>query len=154
MMERKKILDEGLLEKYLLDELNESEKARVERAINSDDVLKKQFQELEADFEKMALENAIIPPTIVKDKLKEQLEPKIVRKLWNTPLLVAASISALFFFTSIWMYTQWQNSRSNFESLQNQTTDLQERLNTLEKNYKRTANHSVGSLWERFSPGF
>ncbi len=138
MMERKKILDEGLLEKYLLDELNDSDRTIVEHAIISDEVLKKQFSELEADFEKMALENAIVPPTHVKNSIKEQLEPTIVKRLSNTPLLVAASIGALFFFSSIWMYTQWQNTKNEFESLQNQTTDLKERLNILEENYVLT----------------
>ncbi|WP_394975793.1 anti-sigma factor domain-containing protein [uncultured Croceitalea sp.] len=137
-MERKKILDEGLLEKYLLDELNDSDRTIVERAIISDEVLKKQFSELEADFEKMALENAIVPPTHVKNSIKEQLEPAIVKRLSNTPLLVAASIGALFFFSSIWMYTQWQNTKNEFESLQSQTTDLKERLNILEENYVLT----------------
>jgi anti-sigma-K factor RskA len=138
MMERKKILDEGLLEKYLLDELNESDSAMVERAITADEVLKEQFSELEADFEKMAFENAIVPPTNIKDNLKQQLEQTTIRKLSNRPLLIAASIGALFFFSSIWMYTQWQNTKTSFESLQNQTTVLQERLNSLEENYVLT----------------
>jgi len=33
------------------------------------------------------------------------------------------------------MYSKWQNTRTEFESLQNQTTVLQERLNALEENY-------------------
>ncbi len=138
MMDRKKILNEGLLEKYLLDELNTSDRDSIEHALKTDKELLQKFSELEEDFEKMAFENAIPPPPEVKTKLKEQLDTKKVRKLSNSPLLVAASLGVLFLLSSIWMYTKWQNTRAEFESLQNQTTALQERLNTLEKNYVLT----------------
>ena len=134
-MERKKILDEGLLEKYLLDELNTSDRNAVELALNKDIELKKKFSELEEDFEKMAFENAINPPLVVKDKLKARLEEPKIKQLWYNPLIAAASISILFLASSIWMYTKWKNTLSEFKDLQNQTTVLQERLYTLEENY-------------------
>ncbi len=138
MMDRKKILDEGLLEKYLLDELNTSDRSLVEHAIKNDKEVKKKFSELEEDFEKMAFENAIIPPSTVKAELKTKLEETKVRQLSYRPLLVAASISVLFLASSIWMYTEWQKTQKEFEVLQNQTTDLKERLNSLEENYVLT----------------
>ncbi|WP_339337758.1 MULTISPECIES: anti-sigma factor [unclassified Croceitalea] len=137
-MERKKILDEGLLEKYLLDELSESDRHLVENAIKNDTELKKKFLELEEDFEKMAFENAINPPPIVKDRLKSRLEEPKVKRLWSRPFVAAASIGAIFLLSSIWMYIKWQETRTEFESLQKQTTVLQERLDTLEENYVLT----------------
>lgn len=135
VMERKKILDEGLLEKYLLDELTISERNSIENTLDKDQKLRDQFSQLEEDFEKIALENAITPPSSVKIRLKKELDSSRVRKLYNKPLMIAASLGALFLISSIWMYTKWQNTNSEFEMLQNQTTVLQERLNALEENY-------------------
>lgn len=135
MTDRKKILDEGLLEKYLLDELDESDRVLVEHAIASDHGLRAHFDQLESDFEKIAFENAITPPAMVKKLLETKLEGERALKLWNRPLLVAASFGLLFLLSSIWMYTQWQNTKRDFKSLQNQTSVLQKRLNALEENY-------------------
>lgn len=135
MMDRKKILEEGLLEKYLLDELSAKESQQVSIAIANDEDLKKHFELLEEDFEKMALENAIEPPTQVKMRLKEQLEGSTIKTIPKTWLYAAASLALLFLLSSFWMFNRWKNAEQNFESLQNQTTVLQERLNALEENY-------------------
>ena len=135
MMDRKKILEEGLLEKYLLDELNTSDRNLIEHALKNDSELQKEFSELEEGFEKIAFENAITPPEAVKNNLKNTIETPKVKPLFNKPLLAAASIGVLFLLSSIRMYNKWQNTRTEFESLQNQTTVLQERLNALEENY-------------------
>lgn len=135
MMDRKKIIDEGLLEKYLLDELNISDRNLIEHALKNDKELQKKFFQLEEDFEKMAFENAIAPPQRVKNNLKISLENSKVKKLYSKPLLAAASIALVFLFSAIWMYTKWQNTNTEFKALQNQTTVLQDRLNALEENY-------------------
>lgn len=135
MMDRKKILEEGLLEKYLLDELNTSDRNSIEHALKNDSDLQKELYELEEGFEKIAFENAIPPPEAVKNNLKKVIETSSVKPLFNKPLLAAACVGLFFLLSSIWMYSKWQNSRTEFESLQNQTTVLQERLNALEENY-------------------
>ncbi|MDT0608295.1 anti-sigma factor [Croceitalea rosinachiae] len=137
-MDRKKILEEGLLEKYLLDELSAEERQQVGMAIDNDKGLKKQFELLEEDFEKMALENAIDPPTRVKMRLIEQLQGSNVKTMPKTWLYAAASLALLFLLSSFWMFNRWKSAELNFESLQNQTTVLQERLNALEENYLLT----------------
>lgn len=135
MMDRKKILEEGLLEKYLLDELNTSDRNSIEHALKNDSELQKEFSELEEGFEKIAFENAITPPEAVKNNLKSTIETPKIKSLYSKPLLAAASVGVFFLLSSIWMYSKWQNTRTEFESLQNQTTVLQERLNALEENY-------------------
>ncbi len=138
MMDRKKILEEGLLEKYLLDELSEKEAQWVSQIIANDEDLKNQFALLEDDFEKIALENAITPPQDVKIKLQNTLEVNQIKNLSKTWLYAAASLALLFLLSSFWMYQRWQQAENNFEGLQNQTTVLQERLNALEENYLLT----------------
>lgn len=135
MMDRKKILENGLLEKYLLDELSSIESQEVSAAIASDKQLRTQYELLEEDFERMAIENAINPPDHVKVQLQTKLnksQEKSKERIW---LYAAASVAILFFMTSFWMFNRWQNAETNYNSLQDQTTILQERLNALEENY-------------------
>ena len=138
MMDRKRILEEGLLEKYLLDELSIEESQQISIAITNDEELKKQFELLEEDFEKMAFENAVIPPEHVKSRIRTQLEETQVRTIYPNWLYIAAGLAILFALSTFWMFNRWQKAEQNFESLQNQTTVLQERLNALEENYLLT----------------
>lgn len=139
MMEKKRITEEGLLEKYLLGELSKEEAAQLEHVLQNDQELFGQFQQMEADFEKMAFENAIAPPKEVKISLKKSLEKSKVKRLHRTPLLAAASLALLFLVSSFWMYSKWQSAEENLKSLQNQTVDLQNRLENLENNYQLTS---------------
>lgn len=140
MMEKKRITEEGLLEKYLLGELSKEKAAQLEHVLQNDQELLEQFQQMEADFEKMAFENAIAPPEEVKVSLKKGLEKSEVKRLNWTPLLAAASLALLFLLSSFWMYSKWQSAEDNLKSLQNQTADLQNRLESLENNYQLTSN--------------
>ncbi len=152
-MDRKKILEDGLLELYLLGELPAEQEVVVANALQEDSDLRAVFRSMEDEFERMALENAITPPTTVRASLEAamQQEPADtkVRSL-QTPepssrnntlrFLVAASFAALFALSSFWLYTQWQISKENLQVLQQQTSDLQNRLTDLEKNYQETNN--------------
>ncbi len=132
-MDRKKILEEGFLEKYLLDELTDSERNTIESALQEDIELKKQFDLLEADFEHMAFENALEPHVRVKESLQRRLENKKVRRLHNIPFYAAASFALLFLLTSFFLYTKWQNAQRDLNSIQIETTVLKERLNVFEE---------------------
>lgn len=140
MMDKKKILEEGLLEKYLLDELSAEESNLVESFLNNDFELKSHFETLEADFERMAFENAIAPPKAVKLKLQKKLGGS--SKLWyrQNAFLVAASMALIFMLTTFVLFQQQRSALQNLQTLQNQTVDLQERLNVLENNYVLTNN--------------
>lgn len=140
MMDKKQILEEGLLEKYLLDELEPKVALLVEQAISEDEELKSHYQLLEADFEKMAFENAITPPEQVIVKLKASLEDASSQVLSKNWLWVAAGLALLFASTTFWMYSKWQSAQNTLNSLQNQTVVMQERLDLLEENYELTNN--------------
>ncbi|MEM9363150.1 MAG: anti-sigma factor [Bacteroidota bacterium] len=137
-MEKKRILEEGLLEQYLTGDLPIDEQLMVEKALVEDADLKAQFDQLEADFEKMALEQAIVPPSRVKSNLVDSIENTVPLKTNRSPLWIAASFAVLFGLATYWMYIQWQNAEENFDSLQQQTANLQERLEALENDYAVT----------------
>ncbi len=139
-MEKEYILKEGLLEKYLLDELNPDEAKTIELALSKDSDLQRQFHQLEADFERMAFENEIAPPEHIKENLKNSLESPKVKSIPNNWLWAAASLAVLFLLTTFWMYSKWQATKTELNVLQNQSVQLEERLNVLEENYQLTNN--------------
>ncbi|MEM9077386.1 MAG: anti-sigma factor [Bacteroidota bacterium] len=138
-MEKKRILEEGLLEQYLAGELSTDEQLMVENALDADASLKEHFEQLEADFEKMAFEQAIDPPGRVKNRLMDSIENMALKSSNRYPLWVAASFALLFGLTSFWMYTQWQKAEQNFNTLEQQTILLKERVDVLEKEYTLTS---------------
>ena len=139
-MKKNKILEDGLLEKYLLDELSDNERLLVEDALHKDSDLRAEFDVLEANFEKMAFENAIAPNAHVKGALQKRIGtpgPK-VRNRW--PLMAAASLALLFLLTTFWMFNKWQAANDQLNLIESQTLSLQERLGVLEENYELTNN--------------
>ncbi|MEL6917551.1 MAG: anti-sigma factor [Bacteroidota bacterium] len=148
-MDRNSIKEDGILEQYLLGELNREQRAEVHSILQEDPELKKHFSTMEADFERLAMENAIAPHPRVKESLEKALakaetpptqDSKVVPLKNNkrSYFYAAASLAAIFLLSSFWLYNQWQSSEENLQVLQNKTSDLQERLVTLEKNYEET----------------
>ncbi|WP_273567644.1 anti-sigma factor [Maribacter halichondriae] len=152
-MDRKQILEEGLLELYLLGELTPGDEAKIVDVLKSDADLRRIFGELESDFEHMALENGMEPPSSVREALeKEVSSPKVPVKTLSLPtevkakapskirFLVAASLAALFALSSLWLYNNWQTADKNVRALEERSLDMEERLTTIEKNYNDTSN--------------
>ncbi len=147
-MDRKRIIEEGLLERYALGTLATDEETELIEALLIDEGLKEQLAEFEAEFEQIGLENAIAPPARVKEQLRKSLEavslpaPSSVSKsssvLQSGRLMVAASMAALFALGAFWLYVQWQTSIEDLNTLQTQTNQLQERLDGLEQQYDTT----------------
>jgi len=148
-MDRKTILEKGLLLNYLLGELNAKDERLIESALQQDKVLRQEFQKLESDFERIALENAIAPPQQVKRSLekvlnKERDNTDIPVKPLNTPgafnparLLVAASLAAIFALTSFWFYNQWQTAEENIRIAREEKEQLQESLQKLSEEMQK-----------------
>ena len=108
-MDRKEIIEEGLLEQYLLGELTANQHALVETALEKDSGLMRQYQLLEEDFEKLAFENAIDPPIHVRKSLENTLSGESSddrirsleiasnqKKSLSVRLMAAASLAAVF----------------------------------------------------------
>ncbi|NNK72696.1 MAG: hypothetical protein HKO94_05845, partial [Flavobacteriaceae bacterium] len=145
------IRDNGLLERYLLGELNESDRQAVEEILKRDISLKNELNEMELDFENIALENAVQPPGIVKNALLKTVsnikvveqEQKVIslegRASSRTPFYAAASVAALLLIGSIWMYTNWQDSQKRLQTLELQSEDLKEQLATIKSELDETS---------------
>jgi anti-sigma-K factor RskA len=150
-MDKKKILDDGILEQYLLGELPKEQEFLIQKILDKDDDLKSKLNEIEEEFERIAFENSIKPPEKVKKALIRELEsskenikirninvPQKRNTLYSGRLAVAASMAAIFALSSFWLYNRWQASEQNLTSLQEQTIALQERLMILEQNIEVT----------------
>lgn len=149
-MDRNSIKKDGILEQYLLGELSAQDVRKVEAMLQQDEALRNDFRALEEDFERLAFENAIDPRPEVKTSLMKKVEasdfqtaeaqvktlPRKNRTSFYFP--VAASIAALLLLGSVWLYTNWQRANQDVETLQNQTTDLQQRIERLEDDLKQT----------------
>lgn len=149
-MDRKSILEKGLLTQYLLGELAREEALLLESEIQKDSVLQEKVEQLESDLEKMAMENAIAPPKGVRTSLMQAVDNDLQettiplhkippRNAFNPMrLLVAASLAALFALTSFFFYSRWQTAEENFILAQEAQQELQEELQSLSDEMKET----------------
>jgi anti-sigma-K factor RskA len=133
MMDKKMILENGLLEQYLLGELNAKECAQIEQLLAFDAELKAHFDLLEQDFESLGHENAIAPPPFVKSQLLESIklssnDTKIVELKTNDNtklyLGIAASIAALLMVGSIWMFNQFNAVKQQLQTVEKNNSEL------------------------------
>ncbi|WP_400077278.1 anti-sigma factor domain-containing protein [Winogradskyella sp. R77965] len=141
MMDKKTLLEDGLLEQYLLGELNANECDQIEQILASDAELKAHFDTLEQDFETIGLENAIMPPAAVKSELLEHIKtsktnaPKVVtlNKKSNTKfyLGIAASVAALLMVGSFWMYSQLNDVKEQLHIVEMNNTELNSTIEVL-----------------------
>ncbi len=146
-MKNDELQTSGMLERYLLGETNALETAEVESLLASDPRLKELYQTMEADLERMALEQAIAPPDAIKESVLIEVKksPKVVSS--SIPynkyyLLVAATLILALAITSFWMFAQWNAIQSDLEVVQSEKDLLiknfktqQTQWNTLQDKY-------------------
>ena len=139
MMDKKSLLENGLLEQYMLGELNATQSEQIEQLLMSDADLKDYFNALEIDFENLGLENSVVPPPGVKSRLLAEITstssqtPKVVtlnkKSSSRFYLGIVASVAALLMVGSFWMYSQLNEVK---EQLQIVELDNSELNNTIE----------------------
>jgi len=143
MMDKKAIIESGMLERYLLGELSISESQQLEAVLQTDAELRSLFQEMESDFEKMAQENAISPPSNVKKQLLNKVigdtTPVISMDERNRStkqyLAIAATFALLFGVATIWLYNQMNTMQENIEVVEAQNSELKNELELVIDNY-------------------
>ncbi len=140
MIDKKRILEEGLLEHYLTEELSEELTIAVEETLEKDKELKEHFDALEADFERMGMEQAIAPPNAIKVRLKNAINQTEATKTNWVPLSIAAGFALIFGLSTFWLYVKWQDAESNLSTLQSQTSQLQRKMDNLESEFRLTSN--------------
>lgn len=148
MMDKEKILENGILEQYLLGTLSEAEAAMVEKLLQEDAALFEQYTKLENDLETLAFENAIAPPTEVKSKLlkevvsKKGAKSKVEEKPNKSKIsffAVAASFAGLFLLSTVFFFTHWNTAKADLVDTQNELDALKNRIEVLESNYNKAA---------------
>ncbi len=145
-MDKKKLIEEGILTQYILGELDMETSQAVEQLLKADSDLQKQALELEDQFEQISFENAIAPPADSKKMLIDAVEAETTATdslstdlsgttpFWkSTAWRMAASIAVILGLTSVWLFMQWQNTQTDLESLQSQSQIVTDRLNKLEQ---------------------
>lgn len=141
MKERKDIIESGIIEQYLLGELSEKKHKEVASLIENDSELKQYLAALEKDFEKMALENAIDPPTDVKEKIFNTIEsaPKVIplnaETNYKVYLSVVACIALIFMVGGVWMYQKMNGLEQQLQIVSEENKNLQEKNIAIEDNY-------------------
>ncbi|MEM9528641.1 MAG: anti-sigma factor [Bacteroidota bacterium] len=123
------ILQSDLLERYLLGEVNEQEKAKVLELRRSSPEIKEALDELEGTLERIALEERIAPPLGLRDKVLRQdykVEPQVPSSRLSFSWLGYAA-SLLLITGATWF---WQQQRIN--DLKAQATAYTERIAQVE----------------------
>lgn len=148
MIDKVYILKNGLIEQYLLGELSPNEELQVELVLNMDSDLKIELETLEANFEKMALENAIIPPKKAKVELIQKIksnQPKIIpiqkNNFYKTYLFAVSSIAACLLIGSIFMFNQLNNSKKQLQVAEDQKELLKRDIEGLKTNLEYTSRY-------------
>jgi anti-sigma-K factor RskA len=145
MMDKTYILDQGILELYVLGELNDSEQQQVEDAIRQYPELKKELESIELNFESMAFEHAIAVPASVKKTLINKVSgeaPQVIplqsRNRTRNYLSIAASISALLVVSSMYFYSEWNTTKQNLKLVEDQNKALNIKIDNLSKDFDET----------------
>jgi anti-sigma-K factor RskA len=143
MMDKEKILKEGLLELYFLDELDHSTRSEVEQAIASDDDLKNIAQELELNLEQLGLDNAISPPAAIKANLLKSIS-KTQKATGVKPLSsnkyriwfsLAAAASVVLFLNTIFLMVQNGDIKQQLATLETEWEQLKKDQESLRTTY-------------------
>jgi anti-sigma-K factor RskA len=147
MKDRKTIIESGMLEQYFLGTLPEEQLVVVEKMLEEDTVLAEKFSEIEADFEKIAFENAVKPPSFIKENLIAALQedskvktlPKEIVEQdessnSQTYMWIAAGIAALFMVSSLWMFTQWNTTQDDLQITQQELDSIKDQIANLQGN--------------------
>jgi len=143
MMTREKILEEGLLELYVLGDLDVSVSEAVESVVANDHGLKQLLLEMEEDLERIGLENTTTPPSIVKSKLMSSITPEKAGQrlsagksanyqLW---FKLAAAAAVILFFNSMYLIIQNGNTSEQLNEVTIQLDDLKQKQKLIENAY-------------------
>ena len=113
-MNKERIIEDGLLELYILGELPEATKVELEASLKNDSELKTYLNLLEIDFEQLALDNSIDPPQYIKQNLIASIkkdEAKVIplatekttKAYFKSLFGIAASIAVALILTTAFL---------------------------------------------------
>lgn len=146
MMTRNDILENNWLFRYLIGETSHEESLAIEEWISTDEEIKKMYEELELQMEHLALENAIPPPSHIKEKLIESIaldkSPKkssgIKQTIWQG---IAAGLIILLGGTAFYLFYQFENLQDDIELV------IEENKQLIDTNNKLIDELSIQNNW-------
>ena len=146
MMDKAYILENNILEQYLLGELNFSEQEELEETLAKDATLKQEFTALENSLEHMAMEHAITPPEKVKASLMKAIRSsngRVIQMNQNPNikmyLAVVASVAAVLLIGFVYLFTQFNNTQEQLQVVEQENSQLKENVNGLNQNIEDAA---------------
>ena len=141
-MTTKEILDNNILEQYVLGELDAVQTEKIEQLRLSDTKIADRLAEIELSFEKLALDNAIAPPKGLKQDLllNINVEDNTSSKSGNYKLWlgIAASFAAFLLLGSVWLYSELNTVKEQLQVVVDKNETLQKEFDSLNTNYRET----------------
>jgi anti-sigma-K factor RskA len=142
MMDKKKIIEDGLMASYILGDLDPSIQKEVEKAIQNDEALQTLYKELEEDFEQLGMDNAVSPPAGIKAELMQKIstdaggsEVLSLNNKYKTWFSMAAAASVILFLNTIFLIVQNGDIKQQLASLQSESEQLKEAQESLRASY-------------------
>lgn len=137
-MDKEKIINEGLLEQYILGDLPEALKHDLESIIASDKELKSYLDLLEIDFEHLAMDNSITPPAHLKKKLLNSIKvvdlkseaissPKESFKSYKSLFAIAASVALALVLSTALLLKNNSSIESKLSEIENETKTIKQK---------------------------
>lgn len=147
MMEKAYILENGILELYVLGELNLAECQQVEQSLDQHLDLRELKSEIEISFENIATDNGVDVPESVKNQLLNSISKKEIKtmstvepKNQKTYFWIAASIAGFLFLGSIYLLSELNSLQKEFEIVSEKNKDLGNQNDKLNASLKETSN--------------
>ncbi|WP_299224625.1 anti-sigma factor [uncultured Psychroserpens sp.] len=149
MMDKTYILNNGILELYVLGELNRHEQQQVEDALEQYSELKTELDHIEKSFETLALQNGMHVPSSVKSALLENLSsvsPKTVPLQASTKSLnkyyigIAASVAALLLIGLFYIYSELNTTKEQLQLAEEENIKLSDEIKNLNNDFNEIAN--------------
>lgn len=123
-------ISSGILESYLLGELDERDGALVEQMIAKHPEIKKELEQLENTLEMIYHKTAVSPPGSLKDQVRSRLgleasdrqDPKAIAKpsshsSFRYAIAASVSIAIMASAMAFYFYSQWQSTKIQLQNL-------------------------------------
>lgn len=138
-MDKTYILENNLLERYSIGDLDSTERDQVDKALMTYPELKEELLRIESSFEGMAFDNAIDVPAQVKSELMGAITSNSeTRTISISPskslrpyLNIAASIAILLTVSTAYLFTQLNATKNQLKVVESENIELNNNLNSL-----------------------
>lgn len=138
MIDKTYILDNDMLERYILGDLTEDDNRLVETALVTYPELKAMLEALEVSFETLGFENAVDAPISVKAALLNSISntaPKVVsivpKKSLKPYLFTASGIAAVLVLGLMYVFSQLNTAKKQLQVVESKNVKLQKNITEL-----------------------